>query len=272
MSLTPLAIQTSFTMITKRNQPDKGLRGRQFEAALVRLAEWWAEKFRVEHEKGIRHQTYEAAEALLPRMSQVAASDPKGKGKSRRPADDEEIDIEFGGGEIIRSVNSLMKHALTMRGSPDMSAQLFTALCRCLGIPARLVVSIQAVLWRKEKHPKEKAVDKAIQKSRKLMKEKEELRREAVLAAATARNAAGKLSTFEVGPRLVESPASGLRGGRVEELSDMSSPSNSADPGPSDSTPGIKLRGSRPQGRLLGETSRTYIVLQEGFIEYLRRL
>ena len=96
MSLTPLAVQTSFTMITKRNQPDKGLRGRQFEAALVRLVEWWGEKFRVEHDKGIRHQTYETAEALLSRVSQVAANDPKGKGKARQQADDEGDDVGFG--------------------------------------------------------------------------------------------------------------------------------------------------------------------------------
>ena len=96
MSLTPLAVQTSFTMINKRNQPDKGLRGRQFEAALVRLVEWWGEKFRVERDKGIRHQTYETAEALLSRVSQVAANDPKGKGKARQQADDEGEDIGFG--------------------------------------------------------------------------------------------------------------------------------------------------------------------------------
>jgi len=60
-----------------------------------------------------------------------------------------------------------------MRGLPDMSAQLFTALCRSLGLPARLVVSIQAVLWRKEKGVKERAIDRAIQKSKKSMKEKD---------------------------------------------------------------------------------------------------
>jgi xeroderma pigmentosum group C-complementing protein len=270
MSLTPLAIQTSFAMITQRNQPDKGLRGRQFEAALVRLVEWWAEQFRVAHEKGIRHQTYEAAHALLPHISQVAANDPKGKGKARRRESGEGEDIQFESSEMIRSVNSLMKHALMMRGSPDMSAQLFTALCRSLGLPARLVVSIQAVLWRKEKTHKERALDRAIQKSRKSMKEKEELRREAALTAAAARNASGKYWAPEVGRGVgelfSESTASSSKGrAPAEGLTNMSSPSTSADLEPSVPTPGITLRGSRPQGRLLGEASRTCIVVRGVF-------
>lgn len=262
MSLTPLAIQTSFAMITRRNQPDKGLRGRQFEAALVRLAEWWAEKFRVAHEKGIRHQPYEAAQALLPRTSQITTNDPKGKGKARRQNSGEEEDTLFEGGEKIRSVNSLMKHALMMRGSPDMSAQLFTALCRSLGLPTRLVVSIQAVLWRKEKTHKERALDKAIQHSRRSMKEKEQLRREAALTAAAARNASGKYRASGVGhtvdERFSESTASSPKSRAPEQgLADMSSPSTSADPGSSVPAAGVTLRRSRPQGRLLGETRCT---------------
>lgn len=50
--------------------------------------------------------------------------------------------------EVVRSVKSLMKHALQRYGSRDVSAQLFTALCRALGIPARLVVSLQSVPWQ----------------------------------------------------------------------------------------------------------------------------
>ena len=40
-----------------------------------------------------------------------------------------------------------MKHVLNRRGSKDISAQLFTALCRALKIPTRLVVSLQSVPW-----------------------------------------------------------------------------------------------------------------------------
>jgi xeroderma pigmentosum group C-complementing protein len=41
-----------------------------------------------------------------------------------------------------------MKHALMQSGSRDVSSQLFTALCRALGIPTRLVVSLQSVPWQ----------------------------------------------------------------------------------------------------------------------------
>lgn len=51
-------------------------------------------------------------------------------------------------GEIIRSCKSLQKHVLLQEGSRDVSAQLFTALCRALDIPARLIVSIQSVPWK----------------------------------------------------------------------------------------------------------------------------
>jgi len=50
--------------------------------------------------------------------------------------------------EVIRSCKSLQKHALLQQGTRDVSAQLFTALCRALGIPARLVVSVQSVPWK----------------------------------------------------------------------------------------------------------------------------
>jgi hypothetical protein len=48
----------------------------------------------------------------------------------------------------VRSAKSLMKHALVRSGSRDVSSQLFTALCRALGVPARLVVSLQSVPWQ----------------------------------------------------------------------------------------------------------------------------
>jgi xeroderma pigmentosum group C-complementing protein len=51
-------------------------------------------------------------------------------------------------GEIIRSCKSLQKHVLLRRGSRDVSAQLFTALCRALSVPARLVISVQSVPWK----------------------------------------------------------------------------------------------------------------------------
>lgn len=64
------------------------------------------------------------------------------KGKGRQ-----EEDESFPWSDQLRTVNSLMKHALMREGSADTSALLFTALCRALDIPARLTVSLQAVPW-----------------------------------------------------------------------------------------------------------------------------
>lgn len=45
MSLTPLALQTAFTQIHKKRVPDIKRRGRLFEAAILRLVQWWTDNF-----------------------------------------------------------------------------------------------------------------------------------------------------------------------------------------------------------------------------------
>ena len=45
MSLTPLALQTAFTQIHKKHVPDVNRRGRLFEAAILRLTQWWINVF-----------------------------------------------------------------------------------------------------------------------------------------------------------------------------------------------------------------------------------
>ncbi|KIO32977.1 hypothetical protein M407DRAFT_18133 [Tulasnella calospora MUT 4182] len=154
MSLTPLSLQNHFDMITRRNQPDKGLRGRQFEAAVHRLTDWWYHNFDIEDGPNMRVRSRTFAEVqqelrakgLLPDLN--AKPDPKGKGKAKHIPPPGSSDDEEDRGEIMRSSKSLMKHALMMRGSKDTSAQLFCALCRTLGIPTRLVVSLQSVPWK----------------------------------------------------------------------------------------------------------------------------
>lgn len=137
MSLTPLNLQTAFLNIKKSRIPDAGYRGLTFENAVKALVEWWAYVFfRVQKTGHIRSHTYEEIQRLLK-------------------SDDYEFDEDyrlayasFEGHEIIKTPKSLMKHALMRRGSSDLSAQLFTALCRALEIPARLVVSLQSVPWQ----------------------------------------------------------------------------------------------------------------------------
>ncbi|KAH9924252.1 uncharacterized protein BXZ73DRAFT_50599 [Epithele typhae] len=136
-------------MITKSRIPEPAKRGRLFESAIERLVQWWAHDFfEVTPTGHIRSRTFNDVQKLLKPTSKP---DPKGKGKRRATDDDDGVDDEerYGiDGEKIRGEKSLMKHALMQKGSRDTSAQLFTALCRALGIPARLVVSLQSVPWQ----------------------------------------------------------------------------------------------------------------------------
>ena len=136
LSLTPLSLQNAFAMIHKSRIPDRHQRGRSFQSAIEDLTEWWSSSFfSVEPVGHIRNRTYDDVRRMLT--------------KSKSPAEDAlEWDEEELGGEVIRSEKSLMKHALMQCGSRDTAAQLFTALCRALDIPARLVVSLQSVPWQ----------------------------------------------------------------------------------------------------------------------------
>ncbi|KAI0032580.1 hypothetical protein K488DRAFT_49600 [Vararia minispora EC-137] len=169
ISLTPLAIQDSLALIHKSRIPDAAKRGTMFELTIKRLVDWWSgDFFRVLDSGHLRSRTYEDVHAALifkgflernlvtsgtgePSNDVEPLKSSKAKGKQKvsapRPdwldflSDDEDV-------EVIRSEKSLMKHVLQRSGSRDVSAQLFTALCRALGIPARLVASLQSVPWQ----------------------------------------------------------------------------------------------------------------------------
>ncbi|KAI0042401.1 Rad4-domain-containing protein [Auriscalpium vulgare] len=148
LSLTPLAIQNHFAMVHKSRVPDAAKRGHLFEMAVVRLAEWWASFFEVLSSGHLRNRTFDdvQAELVAKGLAHIEPSTLKGKEKARNydwNAYDEDEETE-----VVRTVKSLMKHALQRYGSRDVSAQLFTALCRALGAPARLVVSLQSVPWQ----------------------------------------------------------------------------------------------------------------------------
>lgn len=143
MSLVPLPLQNNFDAISKKTQPDKAMRGRQFERAIALLTQWWHKEFDITDgpRLNIRSQTFREVQQQLTDPGPSKPAERSGKGKSKQ-------DVDQDLGEVIRSEKSLMKHALLMRGSSDTSAQLFTALCRALKIPTRLVVSLQSVPWR----------------------------------------------------------------------------------------------------------------------------
>lgn len=131
-------------MVHKSRIPDQAQRGRAFERAISHLVEWWAHTFfEVLPEGHIRNRTFAD---IQPELERHGLLEPEAKDREV----DEDIleDIIGGEPEIIRGPKSLMKHALNRSGSRDVSSQLFTSLCRALGIPARLVVSLQSMPWK----------------------------------------------------------------------------------------------------------------------------
>ncbi|QRW27093.1 DNA repair protein RHP42 [Rhizoctonia solani] len=163
--------------------PDPARRGRLFETALVRLVSWFAPSspattqnlyverpsdgwFRITNPGHIKSHTFEAGMRRIQvlekreaerkarrakrqeRRAKRARARIKGKGKAR------DIKIwmlvtedEWYAPERLRSPNSIAKHALQRSGSRDMAALVFVAIVRALGIPARLVSSLQCVPW-----------------------------------------------------------------------------------------------------------------------------
>ncbi|KAJ6585400.1 hypothetical protein B0H19DRAFT_1109530 [Mycena capillaripes] len=224
LSLTPLSLQTAFAMIHKSRVPEQHKRGRMFETAIGHLTFWWAQTFfDVTFEGHLRNRLFDAIQRS---MELHEMPDPA-----------EEWDVELlqevldDKGELIRGPNSLMKHALMQKGSRDTSAQLFTALCRGLGIPARLVVSLQSVPWQsnagkpKPNYPKAKKTEDA-----------EVARDVKGKGKAKAKAAVDAGSFVGAGQRL---------DGSVPQKSDKAK-------GKEKAKPAIKLRKTKSQGNVLG--------------------
>ncbi|KAF8628657.1 hypothetical protein AX15_003788 [Amanita polypyramis BW_CC] len=190
LSLTPMHLQNAFAMIHKSRIPDQNKRGRMFETAVQNLADWWTSSFfDVLLEGHIRNRTYNDVQSRLIAKNLVpptpASVDEPGDATSSTPSSEsiviarfltsnvEPLDIETiqelldDEGETIKSPKSLMKHALMRCASRDTSAQLFTALCRALNVPTRLVVSLQSVPWQSSiGKPKPKYQRKATRKGK----------------------------------------------------------------------------------------------------------
>jgi xeroderma pigmentosum group C-complementing protein len=114
-----------------------------FEAAITNLVEWWSSTFfDVTFTGHIRNRTYDEVQTKLITADLLSQDE---NSVMDLEALEEALDND---GEVIRSSKSLMKHALMQSGCRDTSAQLFTALCRALGIPARMVVSLQSMPWQ----------------------------------------------------------------------------------------------------------------------------
>lgn len=141
LSKVPSHLVNGFTNFNRHTHPNERDRSRFWETALKELVAWWAGRFHVLR-KG--HLVRQLATDVQAQLDEVAAAEKAGKLKqAKRLRDKMEKDAE-----VIHSTRSLSKHVRAMEGSRDMSAQLFTCLCRALGLGARLVFSLQPMDWR----------------------------------------------------------------------------------------------------------------------------
>ncbi|THU97115.1 Rad4-domain-containing protein [Dendrothele bispora CBS 962.96] len=236
LSLTPLSLQNSLAMIHPSRVTEQAKRGRMFETAITRLVEWWSEFFEVIPSGHIQNRTFDRVQESL--LSHGFGPDFDGV------IDDETLeDILDEDAEIIRSEKSLMKHALMQSGSRDVSAQLFTALCRALSIPARLVVSLQSVPWQASVgKPKPKYVKK--DKGKGVAKEND----------VTARSEAANNSSSAVpssSKSTMDDDASNFAG-EGQRLDGMPVEKSEKAKGKEKAKPPIKLRKAKDKGNVLG--------------------
>jgi xeroderma pigmentosum group C-complementing protein len=241
--LTPLALQNAFAVIHKSRIADANQRGRLFESAIERLTEWWCNSFfSVEPVGHIRSRTFNEVQKMVAHLPPLGEQDTL---DVEALEDEEEC-------EVLHTSKSLMKHALMRGGSRDVSAQLFTSLCRALGIPARLVVSLQSVPWQagvgkskpksagKKKDVKGKGKEKALDDEDK--EEKEDNDMEEVDTPSTFVDVKGKAKADD-GAFVTE-------GRRL----DGQSVSNGMK-GKEKAKPVIRLRKQKSKGNVLGSSS-----------------
>lgn len=208
-----------------------------FQSAIERLVEWWANSFfSVEPVGHIRSKTFDQVRGAILHLPPLGQQDIL----DLELLEDEED-------EIVRTEKSLMKHALMRGGSRDISAQLFTSLCRALGIPARLIVSLQSVPWQASVgKPKPRTTGKRKKDTKGKGKEK----------AAEGSDAEDAEEIEEV-----EIPKDNLKGkgrdnsfmGEGQRLDGQSTTNGSK--GKGRAKPVIKLRKQKSKGNVLGSAS-----------------
>ncbi|KAG0145497.1 hypothetical protein CROQUDRAFT_671707 [Cronartium quercuum f. sp. fusiforme G11] len=148
LSMVPLSLVNAFSSYSPQTHPLDRDRSRLFDSAMKDLVSWWWQSFEiVDSLEGVRLRTWDEAEALFTNVQFSSGTSLEGKGKAKAVENDPFLEL-LETGEPIHGPNSLMKRALLMKGSRDMSAQLFTSLLRALDVPARLVFSLQPVTWR----------------------------------------------------------------------------------------------------------------------------
>ena len=143
LSKVPAHLINAFSAFNRHTHPNERDRSRLWEAALKDLTAWWSSRFHVLPTGHLVRRLATAVQAELDAIAQAErANRPQAAGRLRRG-----MEAEMSS-EAVRSTRSLSKHVRAMQGSRDMAAQLFTSLCRALGLGARLVFSLQPVDWR----------------------------------------------------------------------------------------------------------------------------
>lgn len=226
-----------------------------FEAAIRNLAEWWSSTFfEVTFDGHIRNRTFDEVQGKL--IAGGLLSQDKDSAMDLE-ALQEALDDD---GEVIRSSQSLMKHALMRSGCRDTSAQLFTALCRGLGIPARLVVSLQSVPWQTGVGKPRPTYDRGKQKRK--GKAKEELP-EPENEAAEGEEDEDDFEEVEIPESVAASAsASDVKGkgkekafaGAGQRLDGKPIPKSEKAKGKEKAKPVIKLRKTKTKGNVLGSS------------------
>lgn len=227
-----------------------------FENAMRDLTDWWSSSFEIVPEGHIRSRTFHDVEKFLERYRLLS---------NDNDSPNDEIDLEVlqdvmdEGGEFIRSPNSLMKHALLASGSRDTTSQLFTALCRALSIPARLVVSIQSVPWQAGVGKPKPRYEKKVHGKGKGKGKASPADDSSQLSQQDDSESDGVMEEVEVPPPSTskrdtkgksKAPSFPGTGHRL----DGSSKGNKGK-GKEKAQPAIKLRKQRPKGRTLGSLS-----------------
>lgn len=149
-----------FTTLGALRQPDDDLLSGSFPKPGTRVDGWIAEsprerqsQLRQGHHQWSKRQRLNRAQAGGKLSSPSSTKPPQrapfpritlfGPGQSTTPLYLHLADLQ----DPVRTADDLIERVHVMNGSRETSAQLFTSLCRALGIPARLIVSIQAPSW-----------------------------------------------------------------------------------------------------------------------------
>ncbi|TFK52131.1 Rad4-domain-containing protein [Heliocybe sulcata] len=249
LSIVPMHLQQPLSSPPgKRAVPSQAQRGRMFQHAVEALVEWWTAYFAVDG-VGVRRWSYEEVRRVL---DAYPLKKPETQDNSLPPIDQPEIKLSRHVLSLLSTEpplasesKSLQKHLLMQRGSRDVSALLFTALCRALGVPARLVVSLQSVGWWGDKPKPKKKGGKGKGKAEEPADEEEDDMEEVAIPKPLTpqRDVKGKGKAKDSFPGNGEM----LDGGYIPA-------DDSKGKGKGKAKPVIKLRKSKAGGRRLNES------------------